>query len=129
MIRLLISGAVHLGANAIGLLVAALVLSGMSIDGAAFLFAVILFTLIEVIAQPLIMKIAVKNINALVGGVALVTTFLGLLITDLISDGLSIDGALTWVLATVIVWLAALLAGLILASLFLKEGVRAARAH
>ena len=36
---------------------------------------------------------------------------------------------MTWVLATIIVWLAALLAGLILASLFLKEGVRAARAH
>ena len=58
MIRLLISVPSTSGANAIGLLLAALVLSGMTIDGAAFLLAVIIFTLIEVIAQPLIMKIA-----------------------------------------------------------------------
>ena len=125
----LISAAVHLGANAIGLLVAALFLDDMSIDGAAFVIAVVIFTLVEVIAQPLIMKIAVKNVHALVGGVALVTTFVGLLLTDLISDGLSIDGALTWVLATIIVWLAGMLAGVILASLFLKKTVEAVKAH
>ena len=65
----------------------------MSIDGAAFVFAVIIFTVVEVIAQPLIQKIAMKNVHALVGGVALITTFVGLVVTDLISDGLSIDGA------------------------------------
>ena len=68
MIRLLISAAVHLGANAIGLLIAALVLDDMSIDAAAFLIAVIIFTLVEVIAEPLIEKIAVRHANALVGG-------------------------------------------------------------
>jgi hypothetical protein len=32
-----------------------------------------------------------------------------LAVTDLLSDGLSIDGALDWILATLIVWLATLL--------------------
>jgi putative membrane protein len=38
-----------------------------------------------------------------------------------VSDGLTIDGALTWVLATVIVWAASLLAGLILPVFLLKR--------
>ena len=129
MIRLLISAAVHLGANAIGLLIASLILDDMSIDAAAFLIAVIIFTLVEVIAQPLITKIAIKNVQALVGGVALVSTFVGLVVTDVISDGMNIDGVLTWILATLIVWLAGMLAGLILASLFLKNRAVEARAR
>ena len=52
---------------------------------------------------------------------SLVTTFLALLVTDLLSDGLDIEGALTWVLATVIVWLGTLLAGVILVRLFVKD--------
>jgi hypothetical protein len=44
-----------------------------------------------------------------------------LLITDVVSDGLSIEGVGTWLLATVIVWLGTLLAGVILVRLFLEE--------
>ena len=128
MVRTLISAALHLGANAIGLLVAALVLSDMSIDASAFVFAVIIFTVVEVVAEPLFQKIAVTNVHALVGGVALITTFVGLVVTDLISDGLSITGVWTWVLATLIVWLAGTLAGVILPALFVKKTVDA-RAH
>ena len=128
MVRMLISAALHLGANAIGLLLAALFLTDMSIDASAFVFAVIIFTVVEVIAEPLFQKIAITNVHALVGGVALITTFVGLLVTDLISDGLSIAGAWTWVLATLIVWLAGTLAGVILPALFVKKTVDA-RAH
>jgi uncharacterized membrane protein YvlD (DUF360 family) len=52
-----------------------------------------------------------------------VTTFVGLLITSVVSDGLTIDGVKTWVLATMIVWLAALLAALILPVLLVKKAV------
>jgi uncharacterized membrane protein YvlD (DUF360 family) len=129
MARTLISAALHLAANAIGLLVAALVLDDMSIDGVSFVVAVVIFTVVEVIAQPLIQKIAVKNAHALVGSVALITTFVGLVVTDIISDGLSISGAWTWVLATLVVWLAGMLAGLILPAIFLKKTVTAANAR
>jgi hypothetical protein len=43
------------------------------------------------------------------GIIALVTTFVILLITDLLSDGLNITGVTDWILATVIVWLATVL--------------------
>lgn len=48
---------------------AALFLSDMSIDASAFVFAVIIFTVVEVVAEPLFQKIAITNVHALVGGV------------------------------------------------------------
>ncbi len=41
-----------------------------------------------------------------------------------VADGLRISGALTWVMATVIVWAAALVAGLLLPVLLVKRAVR-----
>ena len=125
---MLIRIGIHLLANAIGLIVAAWILEGMTITGAAFVIAVVIFTAVEVIADPLITKIAIRSVPALRGGVALVTTFLGLLITTWLSSGLQIDGAKTWVLATLVVWLAALVADLILPLLLVKKTVDRSRA-
>jgi uncharacterized membrane protein YvlD (DUF360 family) len=52
--------------------------------------------------------------------VALIATLVSLIVTDLVSDGFSIDGVGTWIAATFIVWLGALLAALILPFLGLK---------
>ena len=123
MIRLLVSTALHLAANAVGLLVATLALDDMTIDATSFVFAVLVFTVVEVLAGPLLLKIAIKNGQALMGSVALITTFVGLVITGIVSDGLVITGAWTWVLATIIVWLAGMLAGLILPVIFVKKAV------
>lgn len=112
MIRLLISTVVHLAANAIGLLVAAWVLTDMTIEVGPFVLAVLIFIAVDVVAGPLIVRIARTNAAALLGAIDLVTTFVGLLETDLVGDGLDIEGVPTWLAATVIVWLAALLAGL-----------------
>ncbi len=58
---------------------------------------------------------------ALRGSVALIATFVGLVVTALITDGMNIDGVSTWILATIIVWLGGLLAGIILPMIFVKE--------
>lgn len=127
MIRLLASTVIHLLANAVGLAVATVLLSGFSINGVAFVMAVLIFTVVEVVAGPLIMKIALKNLPALVGGIALVTTLVGLIVTDVVSDGLSISGLSTWVVATLIVWLCSLLAGLVLPLVIFKKTLAAAK--
>jgi putative membrane protein len=127
MIRLLVSALVHLAANAVGLVVAASVLDGMSVSGTAFVIAVGIFTVVQVVAGPMIRQAAVRHAQAMLGGTALVVTFVGLLVTGLVSDGLRIDGASTWVLATVIVWVAALLASLVLPLLFVKKAVEERR--
>ena len=54
-------------------------------------------------------------------GVALIATFIALVVTDLLSDGFTINGVGTWIAATVIVWVSALLAAFILPFLGLKK--------
>jgi uncharacterized membrane protein YvlD (DUF360 family) len=120
---MLISLAIHLAANAIGLIVAALVLDDMAIDGSAFVLALLIFTVVEVVIEPGLRQVAVRNARALMGATALVATFIGLVVTDIVSDGLSIEGAWTWVLATIIVWLGGLIAALILPLIFLRNRV------
>jgi hypothetical protein len=71
--------------------------------------------------QPFLVSSLRRRGTSLLGGVALIATFVSLLITDLISDGFDIEGVGTWIAATVIVWLAALLAALILPFLGLKR--------
>ena len=121
MIRLLIRIALTIVGNAIGLLIAGALLEDMNMSASGFVVALLIFTVAEVVLEPLIARIAMRHAEALQGGTALVTTFLALLITDIVSDGLNIEGGLTWVLATLIVWLVTMLAGVILAAIFLKN--------
>jgi hypothetical protein len=53
--------------------------------------------------------------------VALVATLVSLILTDLVSDGFSISGVVTWISATVIVWMGALIATFVLPFLGLKK--------
>ena len=121
MVRTLIKVGLTIAGNAIGLLVAAALLDDVKLSGAAFILAVIIFTVAELILEPFIEKMVTEHAERLRIFTSLVTTFLALLVTDLLSDGLSIEGASTWLLATVIVWLGTLLAGVILLRLFVDE--------
>jgi uncharacterized membrane protein YvlD (DUF360 family) len=107
--------------NAVGLLAASVLLDGFSIDGISFMVAVLIFSLSITILGPLILKIALSSANFLVGGIALVTTFVGLLITDLVTEGISITGASTWFMATLIVWIFSIIGNLVLPLFLFKK--------
>ena len=107
--RLAVRIALAVVANAIALLIAAALLDGVRIDASGFVLAVIVFSLASLIVTPVVAWIVLKRMRALLGVIALVTTFAALLVTDLLSDGFEIEGALDWVLATVIVWLATMI--------------------
>ena len=121
MIRLLIRVGIALLGAAIGLVVAAVVLDDMTLDGAAFVLAIIIFVVLTAVLEPLIEKSGDEHIALIATFSSLITTFLALLITDLVSDGLSINGAVTWVLATLIVWAGTALATWILLRMFIKN--------
>lgn len=121
MVRFLASVAMHLIANAVGLAIAALVLPGFHIQAIGFVVSVLLFTAVEVLLGPFVLKMAIQYAPALRGGIALVTTFLGLLVTSLLTDGLRIEGVTTWVLAPLIVWLCVLLAAILLPMVLFKN--------
>jgi uncharacterized membrane protein YvlD (DUF360 family) len=129
MIRLLISFVIQLAANALGFIVAAYFLKDFNVSTTGFVVAVLVFTVVYALAQPFLTQLAISKASALRGGVALVATLVGLIITDLIVDSsdFSISGAGTWIEATVIVWIVSLLGVLILPLIFVKKKVQERR--
>lgn len=121
MIRFLIRIGIALLGAAIGFIVAATVLDDMTLDGAAFVIAIGIFVVLTAVLEPLIEKIGDEHLSLIATFSSLITTFLALLITELISDGLSISGVGTWVLATLIVWASTALATWILLRMFIKN--------
>ncbi|MEX0364503.1 MAG: hypothetical protein AB3N22_00445 [Ruegeria sp.] len=121
MSRRIMSVLALLAGNAIGLLLAAFLLDGFRIAPLSLIIVVVVFTLVQVVAEPLIAKLSEQNIPALKGGIALVVTFVGLLATDLITAGLTIGGIANLLAATLLVWLGALIAAVVLPIYVFKE--------
>ena len=123
MVRFLIRAAIFLGTAALGLLIAWWLLPGFHIDWTGFLVAMLVFAIAQSLLSPLITKLARRHAPEVLGGVGLVSTFLALLLATVIANGLRIDGLLTWVLATLIVWLITAVGTWLLSVAFLKRRV------
>jgi uncharacterized membrane protein YvlD (DUF360 family) len=123
VIRLVVRTAILLAANAVGLLVANALLDKMGLNFSGFLIAVVIFTITLALLTPFLANMMRRNqsSSSALGGVSLIAALAALIVTDLISDGLEIDGVGTWLAAAVIVWAASLLAAFILPYLGLKK--------
>ena len=121
MIRFLVRTLIAVAANAVGLIVASIVLDGFSINVASFIVAVVIFTIVFALLTPFLAVQLRRLGNGAIGATALIATLVSLVITDLLSDGFSISGVGTWIAAAVIVWLAALVAAFVLPFLGLKK--------
>jgi hypothetical protein len=128
MLRLIAATVLELLANAIGLAAAYWILRpDFTIDWIGFLIVVAIFTVVRFILAPLMMKLSLLYARALLGGCALVTIFVALLVTSLLSEHLTITGIVTWVYATLIVWLFGMVAMLLLPLVIFKKTLAAAR--
>ena len=123
MVRWLIFVGFTLLGTALGLLVANWILDDMSVGASGFIIDVLIFTGVLVVARPFFASIGLKHAPALAGSSALIATLVALIVTTILSDDLTIDGAATWVLATIIIWIVGLAAGLLLPAIFLKRAV------
>lgn len=123
MVRLLLNTLVFLGSAAIGLLAADRLVSGVSVSWRGFVVAVVVFALAQAILSPFIAKMASRYASAFLGGIGLVSTFVALLLASVLTHGLSIRGAGTWVAATVVVWLVTAVATLLLPLLVVKKKI------
>lgn len=121
MVRFLILSLLTILGNALGLVVAALLLPGFHVQPLGFIVSVLFFSAVEVLLKPFIMKLSLRHMPALGGGIALVTTFAGLLLTTIFTNGLRIDGLSTWIMAPLIIWLAVVLAGIVLPTVLFKK--------
>lgn len=121
MIRFLLRIAVFLGSSAIGLLVASLVVPGVTLRPLGFLTAVVIFTVAQAILSPFFLKMASRYASTFLGGIGLVSTLAALILASLFSRGISIRGIGSWIAATVLVWLVTAIATLVLPVLVLKK--------
>lgn len=121
MIRFLLRIAVFLGSSAIGLLVASMIVPGVTLRPLGFLTAVVLFTVAQAILSPFFLKMASRYASAFLGGIGLVSTLAALILASLFSSGISIRGIGSWIAATVLVWLVTAIATLVLPALVLKK--------
>ena len=108
MIRLVARATLNVLASAVALVVAALLLDDFSLDVDGFIIALLVFTVTGLLIEPLLRQTAVRSAPALLGSTALISTFVSLVVTAIVSDGLRISGFTTWILATIVVWLVAL---------------------
>lgn len=104
MLRLLLTVASHLVSSAVALLVAALLIDGVSIRWSGYLVAVGVFTLAQAILSPFVFNLARKHASAILGGIGLVSTLLSLFIATRFSGGMQIRGFTTWIATVVVVW-------------------------
>ena len=122
--------AIGLLGNAVGLIVASLIFDGFSINVTGFVVSLIVFTVALALLTPFLANMFRRNqsSSAALGGVALIATLAALIVTDLFSDGLDISGIGTWIGATVVVWLASLVAVFVLPFLGLRKYLDTRRA-
>jgi hypothetical protein len=121
VIRLLLRTAVFLGSAAIGLLVAAWLVPGVSVSVSGFITAVVIFSVAQAILSPFFLKMASRYASAFLGGIGLVSTLAALILASVLTHGVSIRGIGSWVLATIVVWLVTAVATLLLPILLIKR--------
>ncbi len=112
---------VLLGSWAIGLLVAAWVVPGVSVSLSGFVVAVVVFSTAQAIALVVILKLPHGYASLLLGGVGLALTIVALSLASLLTDGLTIRGIASWVATTVVVWLVTTVGAISLPELFARD--------
>jgi hypothetical protein len=92
---------------AVGIIVSATLLDDFSIDAGALVSATLLFWIVHIAVQFLALRVLVRQPSvALAGLLALASTIVALIVVNIIVDGMRIDGISTYVLATLVIWLA-----------------------
>ena len=121
MVRFLLRIAIFLGSSALGLLVAAWLIPGVSVSAWGFVAAVVIFAVAQGVLSPFFLKMANRYASAFLGGIGLVSTLVALVLASVFTHGLSISGIGSWIAATVVVWLVTAVATVALPALFLKK--------
>lgn len=124
VIRFLIRTLINLGTSAIGLLIAAWLVPGVSVTISGFIIAVVVFTVAQAILSPFIFNIARQYASPILGGIGLVSTLVALFIATLFPGGITLHDALAWVVTPLVVWIVTALGGWILGAIFLKDKIK-----
>src|ERR1700753_905746 len=122
MRQILLRAVVLLGSWAIGLLVAAWVVPGVSVSVSGFIVAVVLFSVAQAILSLFCLKLPHGYASLLLGGTGLALTLVALLLATAVTHGLTIRGMAAWVGTQRVVWLVAAIGAVSLPELWGRQG-------
>ncbi len=114
---------VLLGSFAVGLLLAAWVVPGVSMSASGFLVAVLVFSAAQAVLSLLILKLPHGYASLLLGASGLAVTILALVLAAESTNGLTIDGFSSWLATTLLVWLVTTIGAISLPNVLAGEPV------
>jgi putative membrane protein len=95
----------------VGIIVAVAALSGFSATAKAILVSTLLFWGVHLVVSFIALRVLIRQPSlATAGLLTLASTIVSLVIVNIVVSGLKIHGASTYVIATVIIWIATALA-------------------
>src|SRR5712691_10903864 len=98
----------------IGIVVSVALLTVFSASARAIVESTLLFWVVHVVLNFVALRILIRQPSVATAGLlALASTIVSLIIVDIFVSGLKIHGVSTFVIATVIIWIATALAGVI----------------
>ncbi len=121
MKQTLLRAVVLLTSWAIGLLVAAWVVPGVSVSVLGFIVAVLLFSVAQEMLSLPILRLPRAYASLLLGGTGLVLTVVALSLASVLTHGLTIRGTASWFAATIVVWLVTTLGAISLPEALVRE--------
>jgi hypothetical protein len=105
MRQIVLRAVLLLGAWAIGLLVAAWVVPGVSLSASGFIVAVVVFSAAQAVLSLWLLKLPHGYASLLLGGTGLILTIFALSFATASTHGFTIRGTASWVATTLVVWL------------------------
>lgn len=128
MVRMLAVTVLTIVGNALGIWITSLLVPGFVLSVWGFTTTVLFFTVAQIILAPLMLKISIKHLPAMRGGVQLVTIFVVLILTVWFTEALRINGISAWVVSPLIIWVVTLAAGILLPMVLFKKALNRSRA-
>lgn len=113
---------VLLASWAIGLLVAAWIVPGVSLSAPGFIVAVLAFAVTQGILSKSILKLPREDASMLLGGTGLALTIVALILASVSTHGITIEGMPSWLATTVVVWLVTTIGAITLPELLIRAG-------
>lgn len=111
---------VLLASWAIGLLLAAWIVPGVSLSVPGFIVAVTVFAVTQAMLSWSILKLPHQYASLLLGGTGLALTIVALILASVMTHGLTIDGTASWLATTVVVWLVTTIGAITLPELLIE---------
>jgi hypothetical protein len=122
MRQILFRAVLLLGSWAIGLLVAAWVIPGVSLSVSGFIVAVVVFSVAQAALSLLCLKLPHGYASLLLGGSGLALTVFALILATAVPQGLTVRGMASWVATTLVVWLVTTIGAISLPELLGRQG-------